>query len=78
MVVVLSRASRSLSEGHPTAQHEKMLCDTWCIEAAARIREGMAALQSDPRQHELYRNFKSISKALVERGGVVTSNPLGF
>lgn len=48
MVVVLSRASRSLSEGHPTAQHEKMLCDTWCIEAAARIREGMAALQSDP------------------------------
>uniref|UniRef100_A0A2K6QII6 Very long-chain specific acyl-CoA dehydrogenase, mitochondrial n=1 Tax=Rhinopithecus roxellana TaxID=61622 RepID=A0A2K6QII6_RHIRO len=78
MVVVLSRASRSLSEGHPTAQHEKMLCDTWCIEAAARIREGMAALQSDPQQHELYRNFKSISKALVERGGVVTSNPLGF
>ncbi|XP_011522131.1 very long-chain specific acyl-CoA dehydrogenase, mitochondrial isoform X2 [Homo sapiens] len=73
-----ARASRSLSEGHPTAQHEKMLCDTWCIEAAARIREGMAALQSDPWQQELYRNFKSISKALVERGGVVTSNPLGF
>uniref|UniRef100_G1R9A0 Very long-chain specific acyl-CoA dehydrogenase, mitochondrial n=1 Tax=Nomascus leucogenys TaxID=61853 RepID=G1R9A0_NOMLE len=78
MAVVLSRASRSLSEGHPTAQHEKMLCDTWCIEAAARIRESMAALQSDPWQQELYRNFKSISKALVERGGVVTSNPLGF
>ncbi|XP_070338559.1 very long-chain specific acyl-CoA dehydrogenase, mitochondrial isoform X4 [Equus asinus] len=78
MVVVLSRASRSLSEGHPTAQHEKMLCDSWCIEAAARIRETMAALQSDPQQQELFRNFKSISKALVERGGVVTSNPLGF
>ncbi|XP_014645082.1 PREDICTED: very long-chain specific acyl-CoA dehydrogenase, mitochondrial isoform X1 [Ceratotherium simum simum] len=78
MVVVLSRASRSLSEGHPTAQHEKMLCDSWCIEAAARIRENMAALQSDPQQQELFRNFKSISKALVERGGVVTSNPLGF
>uniref|UniRef100_A0AAA9RYS8 Very long-chain specific acyl-CoA dehydrogenase, mitochondrial n=1 Tax=Bos taurus TaxID=9913 RepID=A0AAA9RYS8_BOVIN len=78
MVVVLSRASRSLSEGHPTAQHEKMLCDSWCIEAAARIRENMTALQSDPQQQELFRNFKSISKALVERGGVVTSNPLGF
>ncbi|XP_007521821.1 very long-chain specific acyl-CoA dehydrogenase, mitochondrial isoform X2 [Erinaceus europaeus] len=78
MVVVLSRASRSLSEGHPTAQHEKMLCDSWCIEAAARIRETMAAVQSDPQQQELFRNFKSISKALVERGGVVTSNPLGF
>ncbi|TKC42469.1 hypothetical protein EI555_006265 [Monodon monoceros] len=78
MVVVLSRASRALSEGHPTAQHEKMLCDSWCTEAAARIRENMAALQSDPQQQELFRNFKSISKALVERGGVVTSNPLGF
>lgn len=78
MVVVLSRASRSLSEGHPTAQHEKMLCDSWCIEAAARVRENMAALQSDPQQQELFRNFKSISKALVERGGMVTSNPLGF
>lgn len=78
MAVVLSRASRSLSEGHPTAQHEKMLCDSWCIEAAARIRENMSALQSDPQQQELFRNFKSISKALVERGGVVTSNPLGF
>nr|XP_012632548.1 very long-chain specific acyl-CoA dehydrogenase, mitochondrial isoform X3 [Microcebus murinus] len=78
MVVVLSRASRSLSEGHPTAQHEKMLCDTWCTEAAARIRENMAALQSDPQQQELFRNFKSISTALVERSGMVTSNPLGF
>ncbi|XP_078293991.1 very long-chain specific acyl-CoA dehydrogenase, mitochondrial [Panthera onca] len=78
MVVVLSRASRSLSEGHPTAQHEKMLCDSWCIEAAARVRETMTALQSDPQQQELFRNFKSISMALVERGGVVTSNPLGF
>ncbi|XP_021550182.1 very long-chain specific acyl-CoA dehydrogenase, mitochondrial isoform X2 [Neomonachus schauinslandi] len=78
MVVVLSRASRSLSEGHPTAQHEKMLCDSWCIEAAARVRENMTALQSDPKQQELFRNFKSISMALVERGGMVTSNPLGF
>ncbi|XP_054431741.1 very long-chain specific acyl-CoA dehydrogenase, mitochondrial [Pteronotus mesoamericanus] len=78
MAVVLSRASRSLSEGQPTAQHEKMLCDSWCIEAAARVRENMSALQSDPQQQELFRNFKSISKALVERGGVVTGNPLGF
>ncbi|KAM4843193.1 very long-chain specific acyl-CoA dehydrogenase, mitochondrial [Thomomys bottae] len=78
MVVVLSRASRSLSEGHPAAQHEKMLCNSWCIEASARIRENMAMLNSDPRQQELFRNFKGISQAMVERGGVVTSNPLGF
>ncbi|GAB1296337.1 Very long-chain specific acyl-CoA dehydrogenase, mitochondrial [Apodemus speciosus] len=76
MVVVLSRASRSLSEGYPTAQHEKMLCDSWCIEAATRIRESMASLQANPQQQELFRNFRSISKAMVESGGVATSNPL--
>uniref|UniRef100_A0A8C9WGL6 Very long-chain specific acyl-CoA dehydrogenase, mitochondrial n=1 Tax=Scleropages formosus TaxID=113540 RepID=A0A8C9WGL6_SCLFO len=32
MVVVLSRASRSLAQGLPSAQHEKLLCETWCIE----------------------------------------------
>uniref|UniRef100_A0A673CYY0 Very long-chain specific acyl-CoA dehydrogenase, mitochondrial n=1 Tax=Sphaeramia orbicularis TaxID=375764 RepID=A0A673CYY0_9TELE len=32
MVVVLSRASRSLSQGLPSAQHEKMMCETWCTE----------------------------------------------
>ncbi|XP_006899153.1 PREDICTED: very long-chain specific acyl-CoA dehydrogenase, mitochondrial isoform X2 [Elephantulus edwardii] len=78
MVVVLSRASRSLSEGSPTAQHEKMLCDSWCTEAAARIRDNMAVLQSDPQQQGLFRNFRSISQALVEQGGLVTRNPLGF
>ncbi|XP_023412156.2 very long-chain specific acyl-CoA dehydrogenase, mitochondrial isoform X3 [Loxodonta africana] len=78
MMVVLSRASRALSESHPTAQHEKMLCDSWCIEAAARIQKTMAALQSDPQQQELFRNFRSISQALVEQGGVATRNPLGF
>ncbi|KAK1331604.1 hypothetical protein QTO34_009562 [Cnephaeus nilssonii] len=74
MVVVLSRASRSLSEGHPTAQHEKMLCDNWCIE----VRFGVAKSSLTPSSRKLFRNFKSISKALVEQGGVVTTNPLGF
>uniref|UniRef100_H3B2S2 Very long-chain specific acyl-CoA dehydrogenase, mitochondrial n=1 Tax=Latimeria chalumnae TaxID=7897 RepID=H3B2S2_LATCH len=32
MITVLSRASRSLSQGSPSAQHEKMLCQTWCLE----------------------------------------------
>ncbi|XP_072114640.1 very long-chain specific acyl-CoA dehydrogenase, mitochondrial isoform X5 [Mobula birostris] len=36
MIVVLSRASRSLSQAHGAAQHEKLLCDTWCIEGLDR------------------------------------------
>ncbi|KAL1788077.1 Very long-chain specific acyl-CoA dehydrogenase, mitochondrial, partial [Sigmodon hispidus] len=47
------------------------------LKAAARIRESMANLQSNPQQQQqLFCNFKSISKAMVENGGVVTSNPL--
>lgn len=29
---LLHRASRSLSQGAASAQHEKMLCETWCLE----------------------------------------------
>lgn len=36
----------------------------------------MASLQANPQQQELFRNFRSISKAMVESGGVATSNPL--
>ena len=31
------RASRSLEQGHPSAQHEKMLCETWCTEVSVHI-----------------------------------------
>uniref|UniRef100_A0A8C7VL76 Very long-chain specific acyl-CoA dehydrogenase, mitochondrial n=1 Tax=Oncorhynchus mykiss TaxID=8022 RepID=A0A8C7VL76_ONCMY len=41
MVVVLSRASRSLSQGHASAQHEKILCETWCIEANTGQRNSL-------------------------------------
>ncbi|KAJ1080208.1 hypothetical protein NDU88_000428 [Pleurodeles waltl] len=77
MVVVLSRASRSLSQGHPTAEHEKMLCDTWCIEAYGRIQENLQLLNTDTSQ-QVFKNMRMISKALVENGGVVSPNPLGF
>lgn len=47
-------------------------------QAATRIRENMASLQSSPQHQELFRNFRSISKAMVENGGLVTGNPLGI
>nr|XP_033780966.1 very long-chain specific acyl-CoA dehydrogenase, mitochondrial isoform X2 [Geotrypetes seraphini] len=77
MIVVLSRASRSLSLGHPTAQHEKMLCDSWCIEAADRIQDTLKFLSTDSSK-QVFKNLRGISHALVENGGVVTQHPLGF
>ncbi|XP_044273107.1 very long-chain specific acyl-CoA dehydrogenase, mitochondrial isoform X1 [Varanus komodoensis] len=77
MAVVLSRASRSLERGQPTAQHEKMLCDTWCIEAHDRVTQNLTSLRSDTTR-EFFRNLRGISKAVVENEGVVSPNPLGI
>ncbi|CAL8242029.1 unnamed protein product [Merluccius merluccius] len=77
MGVVLSRASRSLSQGHPSAQHEKMLCETWCVEAHDRITHDLRILRSSQSQ-QLFKNLRAISAAVVENGGVVSPHPLGF
>ncbi|XP_077170574.1 very long-chain specific acyl-CoA dehydrogenase, mitochondrial [Paroedura picta] len=77
MVVVLSRASRSLELGHPTGQHEKVLCDTWCMEAADRVVQNLTSLRADSTR-QLFKNLRSISKAVVENEGVVSPNPLGI
>ncbi|XP_072447778.1 very long-chain specific acyl-CoA dehydrogenase, mitochondrial-like [Chiloscyllium punctatum] len=77
MVVVLSRASRSLSQGHATAQHEKLLCDTWCIEAYARIMDNLNALTSSSAE-QAFKNMRAISAAVVSNGGIVNPHPLGF
>lgn len=77
MVVVLSRASRSLNQGHPSAQHEKMLCETWCVEAHERITQDLRSLSSS-QSAQLFKNMRAISAAVVENGGVVSPHPLGF
>ncbi|KAM9335648.1 very long-chain specific acyl-CoA dehydrogenase, mitochondrial [Symphorus nematophorus] len=77
MVVVLSRASRSLSQGSPSAQHEKMLCETWCMEAHSRVMQDIKALRSSDSK-QLFKNLRAISSAMVENGGLVSPHPLGF
>ncbi|XP_042368442.1 very long-chain specific acyl-CoA dehydrogenase, mitochondrial-like [Plectropomus leopardus] len=77
MVVVLSRASRSLSQGSASAQHEKMLCETWCAEAHERIMSDIKTLRSS-ESRKLFKNLRAISMAVVDNGGVVAPHPLGF
>ncbi|XP_070785862.1 very long-chain specific acyl-CoA dehydrogenase, mitochondrial [Enoplosus armatus] len=77
MVVVLSRASRSLSQGSASAQHEKILCETWCAEAYERIMRDIKSLRSG-ESRQLFKNMRAISTAVVENGGVVAPHPLGF
>ncbi|XP_067851842.1 very long-chain specific acyl-CoA dehydrogenase, mitochondrial [Heptranchias perlo] len=77
MTVVISRASRALDQRHPAAQHEKVLCETWCLEAFARITNNLNALKSESSM-QVISNMKAISKELVAKGGVVANHPLGF
>ncbi|XP_078265994.1 very long-chain specific acyl-CoA dehydrogenase, mitochondrial-like [Rhinoraja longicauda] len=77
MTVVISRASRALSKGHPTAQHEKVLCETWCIEAFARVTKNLNALKSKSNM-QVVSNMQALSKDIVDKGGVVPIHPLGF
>ncbi|MBN3318575.1 ACADV protein, partial [Atractosteus spatula] len=77
MVVVLSRASRSLTQGHPSAQHEKVLCETWCFEAYERIMLDIKVLRSSSSK-QIFKNLRAISTAVVESGGTVSPHPLGF
>uniref|UniRef100_A0A3Q2VVL6 Acyl-CoA dehydrogenase very long chain n=1 Tax=Haplochromis burtoni TaxID=8153 RepID=A0A3Q2VVL6_HAPBU len=70
-------ASRALSEGHTSAQHEKLLCETWCTEAHDRVTHEIKSLHSS-ESRKLFSNMRAISAAVVENGGVVAAHPLGF
>uniref|UniRef100_A0A671PEH6 Very long-chain specific acyl-CoA dehydrogenase, mitochondrial n=1 Tax=Sinocyclocheilus anshuiensis TaxID=1608454 RepID=A0A671PEH6_9TELE len=77
MVVVLSRASRSLSQGHPSAQHEKMLCETWCTEAHERVMQDIRFLGSGTSK-QIFKNLRAISAAVVENPSLIPDFfPLG-
>ncbi|XP_028986683.1 very long-chain specific acyl-CoA dehydrogenase, mitochondrial [Betta splendens] len=77
MVVVLSRASRSLTQGQASAEHEKVLCETWCMEAHDRVLNDIKLLRS-AESKKLFKNLRGISTAMVDNGGVVAPHPLGF
>uniref|UniRef100_A0A673HK46 Very long-chain specific acyl-CoA dehydrogenase, mitochondrial n=1 Tax=Sinocyclocheilus rhinocerous TaxID=307959 RepID=A0A673HK46_9TELE len=70
-------ASRSVSQGHPSAQHEKMLCETWVTEAYERVMQDIKFLRSGTSK-QIFKNLRAISAAVVENGGVVSPHPLGF
>ncbi|XP_058043513.1 very long-chain specific acyl-CoA dehydrogenase, mitochondrial-like isoform X2 [Ahaetulla prasina] len=77
MAVALSRASRALSLGQPTAQHEKLLCQTWCQQAFLRVQASLREAKSASWE-EVFTSMKLISDTLVEHRSTVASHPLGF
>ncbi|XP_063979188.1 very long-chain specific acyl-CoA dehydrogenase, mitochondrial [Diachasmimorpha longicaudata] len=75
--VVLSRATKSAEEGRPTAEHEILMAQVWCSEAAYRIADNLKVAKSDIFLTNVTR-FKHLSENICEAGGIITTTPLGF
>jgi len=77
MVAVLSRASRSISEGHDSAKHEKHMADVWCYEAAGRVRHNIAQLTRATDANN-FKKMAEISQNIISKEGLVQPHPLGL
>lgn len=78
MVSVLSRASRSLKEGHSSADHEATITKVFCNEAKDRIDANLLACHATKGEKENFSGLEKISKDVVANGGLLQRHPLGF
>ncbi|XP_071798601.1 very long-chain specific acyl-CoA dehydrogenase, mitochondrial-like [Asterias amurensis] len=77
MVATLSRASRSLKNEVPSADHEKTMCEFFCNDAAQRVEDNLKALKNKQTK-ENFEAVPKISQAMVQSGGLLADHPLGF
>ncbi|XP_014253099.1 very long-chain specific acyl-CoA dehydrogenase, mitochondrial [Cimex lectularius] len=77
MVVVLSRATKSLNTNSPSAEHEALMTKVWCSEAATRVASNLGALNSS-ESLDNFVTLSQIAKNVCENGGFVQKNPLGL
>ncbi|XP_074109832.1 acyl-CoA dehydrogenase very long chain [Cotesia typhae] len=76
-VVVLSRASQSLNNKIPSAEHESVMAKVWCSEAASRTAYNLKVVKSD-KSLEIFNQMKTISRNVCEVGECAQNTPLGF
>lgn len=76
-VVVLARASRSLTLNLPSATHEERMTKVWINEASDRIQLNLTAIKSSVSQQN-FKDLEAVAKELCENGDIVTVRPLGI
>ncbi|XP_052104746.1 very long-chain specific acyl-CoA dehydrogenase, mitochondrial-like [Mytilus californianus] len=77
MVCVLSRASRSLSNGLESAKHESTICHVFCDEASQKIEKNLKLTHSAGSLKN-YKQLAQISTDVMENNGTIQEHPLGF
>jgi len=73
---VLSRCSKSLTEGIESAHHEEMMAKVWCKEAHTRVMNNLNELKN-PERLSNYKSMAEISKNVCSKNGPVQVGPLG-
>lgn len=75
MIVVLSRATRSLQKQLPTADHEALMVDIICNEKSEQVQMNLGALRSGEKLTN-FDKMQTIARQMGEAGGAVQLNPL--
>lgn len=75
MACVLSRCSRSIKLNLDSVEHERLMTQAWCIEAAERCTNNNKKI-NDSRYLSVYPKYTQISKNICSAQGVANSNPL--
>merc|ERR1719511_133757 len=75
-VCVLSRATHTLNQGLPSAEHELLLANLWCDQAYERVMNNLSKLDGSNNLNN-YAMAAEIAKNVVERQGCVQEHPLG-
>ncbi len=79
MAAVLSRATKTLSaegEESAAAEHEALLAEAFCAEAAVRVNENVAGLNSPKKTTD--GAIGKIADTVLDAGKYVAKHPLGF
>lgn len=76
-IVVLSRASKSLTTGIDSAAHEEKLARVWVNEASDRVQLNLTAIKSNISNSN-FKDMAAISEELCANGDIVTARPLGI
>lgn len=75
MVCVLSRATRATKLNFESAEHERLMAQAWCIEAAERCTNNTRKINNS-LYLTVYPKYTQISKNICAAQGVANSNPI--
>lgn len=76
MASCLSRSSKSMGLELSSADHERLMTETWCVEASDRVQTNLRKINSPIFVHN-FKKMAQISKDVCSNQGTVPGTPIG-